>query len=176
MELQVNCVCSAKECPYEILAPAAGEKRGRLQTVPDASGKKEVCMKLSLRSKLMVLALALFPAMSAFAANDTHKGALTLASPAQVAGKQLAAGEYTLKWNGDGPTTQVNIIRDGKVVATVPARVVKIDRKPDRDTAEVKTAENGNRTVTGIFFEGKTYALQIGAEAGSGDTSGSSVK
>ena len=133
-------------------------------------------MKLSLRSKLMVLALALFPAMSAFAANDTHKGALTLASPAQVAGKQLAAGEYKLKWNGDGPTTQVNIFREGKVVATVPARVVRIDQKPDRDSTEMKTAENGDRTVTGIYFEGKTYALQIGAEAGSGDTSGSSVK
>ena len=94
----------------------------------------------------------------------------------QVAGKQLPTGDYTVKWDGDGPTAQVNIIRDGKVVTTVPARVVKLDQKASQDTAEVTTASNGERTLNSIQFEGKTYALELGGEAGGDTASGSSVK
>jgi len=160
----------AKDRPCEMFAPVTGARGAASQTVPDTSGKKEVCMKWSLRSKLMVLALALFPSMSAVAANDTHKGGLTIGSPVQVAGKQLAAGDYTVKWNGDGPTTQVNIIRDGKVVATVQARVVKLDQAPAHNAVETKTASSGDRTLSSIRFEGKTYGLELSEEVASGDT------
>ena len=150
---------------------------GRLQTVPDASGKKEVTMKLSLRSTVLFLVLASLLSISAFAANDSHKGGMNISAPVQVAGKQLAAGDYTVKWDGSGPTVQVNLIRNGDVVATVPARVVKLDQKPDRDIVEVKTGSNGDRTLSSIQFEGKTYALEIGGEAAGGDSaSGSNIK
>jgi len=133
-------------------------------------------MKLSLRSKFMFLVLALL-STGAFAANDAHKGGLNLGAPVQVAGKTLPAGDYVVKWEGAGPAAQVNIVRNGAVVATVPARVVKLDQKAPQDSVEVKTASNGDRTLTSIQFNGKTYALEIGGESGGGDTtSGSSVK
>ena len=134
-------------------------------------------MKLSLQSKVMFLVLALLPATGAFAANDAHKGGLSLGAPVQVAGKQLPAGDYIVKWDGTGPATQVNIVRDGKVVATVPARVVKLDQKATQDSAEVKTAGNGDRTLSLIQFGGRAYALEIGGGSAGGDTStGSSIK
>jgi hypothetical protein len=134
-------------------------------------------MKLSLRFQVLFLIMLLLPAAGLFAATDSHKGSLSLGDAVQVAGKQLAAGDYTVKWNGSGPATQLNIIQNGKVVATVPARVVTLDQKSSNDIAEVKTAGNGDRTLTSIKFEGKTYALEIGGEAGGGDAaSGSSVK
>jgi hypothetical protein len=141
------------------------------------SGKKEVnVMKLSLRSKVMFLVLTLVLSTAAFAGNDNHKGTMSLGAAAQVAGKQLPAGDYEVKWDGTGPATQLNIVRNGRVVATVPARVVKLDQKADRDSVEVQNA-NGDRTVTTIQFGGKAYALQIGGEAAGGDTaSGNSVK
>src|SRR5215471_18017123 len=120
----------------------------------------------SLRFKVMLLALALLPA-GAVAANDSHKGDLNIATAVQVAGKQLPPGDYVVKWNGEGPTTQVNIIRGGQVMATVPARVVTLDQKADDNAAEVKNAGTGERTLIGIRFGGKTYALDLsGAEAG----------
>ena len=148
------------------------------KTVPDASGKKEVSMKLSLHSKVLFFSLLLLLTTAAFAGSDSHKGGLNLSAPVQVAGKQLPAGDYTLKWDGTGPNAQVNFVRDGKVVATVPARVVKLDQKPTQDTVEVKTAGNGDRTLTAIRFEGKSYGLEIGGEsAGGADAaSGSNVK
>lgn len=133
-------------------------------------------MKLSLRSKFMFLVLALL-STGAFAANDVHKGGLNLGAPAQVAGKTLPAGDYVVKWEGAGPAAQVNIVRNGAVVATVPARVVKLDQKAAEDSVEVKTAGNGDRTLTSIQFGGKSYALEIGSGSGGGDAaSGSSVK
>src|SRR5215470_1855404 len=90
------------------LPPSAVEwcrlQLGPPQTVPDTSGKKESCMKLSLHSKLMILLLTLFPAAGAFAATtNPHKGNMNLGTPAQVAGKQLPAGDYVVKWDGSGP-------------------------------------------------------------------------
>lgn len=133
-------------------------------------------MKLSRRfQQVIFLSLLLLPA--ALLAADNQKGSLTIGAAVQVAGKELRAGEYTVKWDGTGPNTQVNIIRDGKVVAIVPARVVKLDQKPTRDAVELNTAGNGVRTLTVIRFEGKAYALQIGeADGGVEAASGSNVK
>lgn len=133
-------------------------------------------MKLSLRfQQVIFLSLLLLPA--AIFAADNQKGSLNIGAAVQVAGKELGAGDYTVKWDGTGPSTHVNIIRDGKVVASVPARVVKLDQKPTRDTAEVSTASNGVRTLTMIQFEGKAYALQIGEAGGAVEAaSGSNVK
>lgn len=134
-------------------------------------------MKLYLRFTVMILVLALFPAAGMFAANDSHKGDATISAPVQVAGKKLPAGEYTIKWDGTGPTAQVSFIRDRQVVATVPAKVVTLDQKANRDAVEVKTASNGDRTLTAIRFEGKNYVLEIGEGAGAADAaSGDSVK
>jgi len=147
------------------------------QTVPDAiREEKSSAMKLSLRSKFMILVLALFPATSVLAANDSHKGDLNLGASVQVAGKQLKAGDYVVKWDGSGPTAQVNFTKNGKVVATVPARVVQLDQKASQDMAEINIAGNGDRTLTSIKFHGKTYALEIGGEAGGAVAAGDTVK
>lgn len=134
-------------------------------------------MKLSLHFKVMFLSLVLLLSTGAFAANDSHKGGVNLSAPVQVAGKQLPAGDYTVKWDGTGPDAQVTFVRDGKVMATVPARVVKLDQKPSQDAIEVKTANNGERSLIAIRFEGKSYGLELGGEsAGSADAASSSVK
>jgi hypothetical protein len=44
--------------------------------------------------------------------------------PVNVAGTQLAAGQYKLIWQGAGPDVTVNFIEDRKTVATVPANLV----------------------------------------------------
>lgn len=133
-------------------------------------------MKLSLRFQVVLMVLLLLPAASVFAGTDNHKGSLNLGAAVQAAGKDLPAGDYTVKWEGMGPTTQVNIIQDGKVVATVPARVIKLDQKSNQDVAGVKTDSDGSRTLTMIQFEGKSYALEIPASGGGDSASGSSVK
>lgn len=127
-------------------------------------------MKLSLSSKVIALALLLLPATLLFAAADTHKGGLRLGSAVQLGDKQLPAGDYTVKWDGSGPNVQVNIIRDGKVVATAPAQVVDLGRKWPQDSAETTAGAAGNRSLTEIRFEGKSFALKFGGEATASET------
>jgi hypothetical protein len=127
-------------------------------------------MKASKISKGLLLGLALLLATSAFAAN---KGSLQVSDPVTVNGKQIGAGEYTVKWDGNGPNVELNILRGKNVVATVPARMVDLDRIPSRDSAVTVLNSDGQKSLNEIRFSGKKYALAIGsqtAQVQSGDT------
>jgi hypothetical protein len=121
-------------------------------------------MKLSLNSKLITLALALLLATSAFAASDAHKANLQVFDPVQVNGKQLSAGEYQLKWEGNGPDVQLNIMKGKKVVATTQAKVVDLEQKSNGDAAIVSNNTDGSRSLNQIRFGGKKFALSLNDE------------
>lgn len=128
-------------------------------------------MNLAKVSKGLVLGLGLFLATSAFAAS---KGPLQLSAPANVAGKQLAAGDYTVKWDGTGNSVQVEILKGKNVVATVPAQVVTLDHASSYDSAVVNTNSDGSRVLSQIRFSGKKMALEVGGEGGSSSSGASS--
>ena len=119
-------------------------------------------MKLSKVSKGLLLGLALLLATSAFAAN---KGSLQVSDEVTVSGKQLARGEYTVKWEGNGPNVELNILQGKKVVATTPARLIDLNRSADGDSAVVRKNDDGSRTLAEIRFAGKKYALAVGNES-----------
>jgi len=101
-------------------------------------------------------------ATSAFAAN---KGSLQVSDPVTVSGKQLAPGAYTVKWEGNGPNVELNILQGKKVVATMPARLIDLNRSADGDSAVVRKNDDGSRTLAEIRFAGKKYALALGNES-----------
>jgi hypothetical protein len=119
-------------------------------------------MKSSKLSKGLLLGLALLLATSAFAAN---KGSLQVSDTVTVSGKQLARGEYTVKWEGNGPNVELNILRGKEVVATTPARLIDLNRTADGDSAVVRKNDDGSRTLAEIRFAGKKYALAVGNES-----------
>lgn len=121
-------------------------------------------MKLSLNSKLVTLVLSLLLATSAFAASDAHKGNLQVFDPVQVSGKQLPAGEYQVKWEGNGPDVQLNILKGKKLVATSQAKVVDLDQKANSDSAVVSNNNDGTRSLNQIRFGGKKFALSLNGE------------
>ena len=129
-------------------------------------------MKFQNVSKSLLLGLALLLATSAFAAGN--KGSMQLLGPVNVSGKQLPAGDYSVKWDGNGPNVEVNILKGNKVVATTPARLIDLSAKPERDAAVLRNNEDGSRSLAEIHFGGKTYGLAIGSESASMDGSGSS--
>ena len=122
-------------------------------------------MKFAQGSKIMMLVLALLLAASAFAASDNHKGTLQFLDAVQVNGKQLPAGEYQVRWEGNGPDVQVTIAQGKKVLATVPGRVVDLQNKSNSDAALVKNNPDGSRTLNEIRFSGKKFSLAVGEEA-----------
>jgi hypothetical protein len=128
-------------------------------------------MKFANISKGLLLGLALLLATSALAANS---GSMQLQGPVTVSGKQLRAGEYSVKWDGNGPNVELSILKGNKVVATTPARLIDLSEKPNRDAAVIQNNGDGSKTLAEIHFSGKKYALAIGSDSASMDGSGSS--
>lgn len=121
-------------------------------------------MKFSLFSRIIIASLALMLASSAFAINESHKANFKLSEPTQVNGTQLPAGEYQARWEGSGPTVQVSIIQNMKVIATVPGQLVDMGQAASNNATET-TNSNGQRELTSLRFSGKKYSLQLGSES-----------
>ena len=115
---------------------------------------------------VFVSALVLL-AVSAWAEN---KGSLGLQHPTNVAGKTLATGNYTIRWEGTGDQVKLKIYMGKNQVAEVPAHLIQLASAAPRNSAVVDQA-SGTPSLAEIRFSGKKWALQI---AGGGSGSGSS--
>ena len=122
-------------------------------------------MNFSKIPKTLLPALGLLLATSAFAANKQSKGSIELDQPATIGAHQLAPGEYKLTWDGTGPNVDLMILSHGKLVATVPARVLELSRPQPSNAYVAHTNADGSQSLTEIDFGGKKYALAFGDEA-----------
>ena len=121
-------------------------------------------MKLSKSFLGVLIGSAFLLATDAFAAN---KGSLHVSSPEIVAGERLAAGDYTVRWDGTGPSIQLRIMQGAKVVVAAPARIVALDNASPSDSVVVQVDADGSRRVSQMFFSGQKLALQIEESSGS---------
>lgn len=89
-----------------------------------------------------LLALLMTVPVATFA--KTEKTNVNFDSPTVVAGKKLSAGNYEVKWNGNGPEVQVSFLQNNKVVATAPAQIIDKDN-PYNNAIEAQ--KEGNAQV-----------------------------
>ena len=119
-------------------------------------------MKSAKMAGLIVACAMLLPA-AALAGNKPVS--LAFGSATQINGKQVPAGAYQLKWEGNGPEVQVQFIQRKKVVATVPAKLQQTQSKAESAAAVIETA-GGGRSLVEVRPAGKNYKLVFtGAEA-----------
>jgi hypothetical protein len=115
-------------------------------------------MKLAKTFQVVLTGSAFLLATDAFAA---HKGTLHVSSPEVVAGERLAAGEYSVRWDGTGPNIQFRIMQGSKVVVAAPARIVVLDNASPSDSVVVQVERDGSRRLSQMSFKGQKLALQI---------------
>jgi len=129
-------------------------------------------MKRSMISKSLMLGVALLLATSAFAANK-NKGSLQITEQVSVNGQALPAGTYTVKWVAEtytiklgdsGLDVNLSILRGNIVVATMPARMIGLQRSDSRDSVVERKNQDGSRSLLEIHFGGKKYAFALGDE------------
>jgi capsular polysaccharide biosynthesis protein len=113
---------------------------------------------------MSVLTFALASSSTLLAQGSSHKGRLTIDHPIEVAGQTLKAGRYQVRWEDDGATAQVKILRDAKVVVTTTAKVVALEKKPVGDRTDVVRDANGQESLTRLQFAGQMQELQFGDE------------
>jgi hypothetical protein len=126
---------------------------------------------LGLSLKSIFLAVTVLAAGSALAAN---KGSLELQHPTIIAGKQLAGGSYTVQWEGSGDQVDLKIYHGKNVVASTPARVLKVDHPAASNSAVVAANPDNTYTLSEIRFAGKNFALGIANDASGAGASGGS--
>jgi hypothetical protein len=120
-------------------------------------------MKAS-RNLFTVTLASLLLGASAFAVPAT-KGTLKLFEPVSVQGKQLAPGQYTVEVNGEGPNVELNIANGKQALASVPARLVPVSQKNRTSGYSSAKQRDGSSALTSVFFQGKSYELQIGEQS-----------
>jgi hypothetical protein len=121
------------------------------------TGQKKERMKLNNLAKVMVLGLAVFVATGAFA---TNKGTFRAQEAVEVNGQQLPAGEYQVRWEGNGPNVEISFVKNNKEIAKTTATAVQLPQTPSFDSSVVNHA-NGKAVVSQIQFAGKRTALSL---------------
>ncbi len=94
-------------------------------------------------------------------AGETNKGKLQLSDKVDVEGKSLSKGNYTVQWDGSGPTVQVTLLQGKQTVATFPAHLTEQASANSKDGYSTSTEPNGSLSLTAIYPSGKRIALQL---------------
>lgn len=124
-------------------------------------------MRITQTLKVALLGIALLMAVTAFASN---KGSISFLEDLTVGNQTLKAGDYSFRWDGNGPNIQLNIVQGSKVVATTPARLVESNRPFNNDAAITTTNSDGSKSLAGLELAGKKFTIEIGQEAAADGT------
>ena len=108
--------------------------------------------------RTMLAIAVMFLAVNAFAASK-----ITLDHPAELNGTQLAAGEYTVKLDGD----KVTFLRGKTEVATAKAKL-EDHAAPSAYDSLVLSKQGNNTVIREITFKGKKQTAVITADTNSG--------
>jgi len=108
---------------------------------------------LKVLAGISVLVLA----MSAVAAENSGK--FTLPSAAELNGKSLAAGEYKVRWEGQGPDVQVTVSRGKETITTAAAKLVDRGEKAQRNAVVMNTNGGGAGSIIELRLSGKRSVL-----------------
>ncbi len=115
-------------------------------------------MKLS-RFVVAVGSLLLLLPLTALAA-ENHIN-FTLLSPAKVGAKILKAGNYQVKWNGQGKNVAVDILRSGKTVATAKGAMVPQKTKSAYNAVDINDAKKSAHVIHGFYFQNRRDELVL---------------
>ena len=116
--------------------------------------------RITTRHMLYVLVLGL--AVTAWAKPKSET--VTLYHDATVNGASLPAGDYVVKYEPEGKTTQVRFMKGGKEVATANAELKTLPKKAA--SSQVVFADEGNQhSISEIDFAGKDTAISFAASS-----------
>lgn len=112
--------------------------------------------------KGLLFGASLLLASAAFAG---EKATVKVYEDVKVNGKALAPGRYELAWEGNGTNVQLSIRQNNETVATVPAAVETAKSAAATTGYSTRTAGDGSKEITSVFFAGKKVSLNLGQQA-----------
>jgi hypothetical protein len=76
-----------------------------------------------------------------------------------VAGSELKAGTYDVKWEANSSEATVTFIIDRKVAATVKGKIVERPNPADFNSLMIGKDTSGRETISGLLFREKTTSI-----------------
>jgi len=116
----------------------------------------------------LLAALVLAILLPAAALAETHTGSLNLPAAASLNGKQLEPGTYKVRWEGEGSSAQISILKGKATVASANANVVNRDRAEPSNSVVFSSATDVQKNISEIRFEGKKTVLTFENASGGG--------
>jgi hypothetical protein len=118
-------------------------------------------VEVNLRNFAILATLGLLIPIAAFAADKTTRS-VTINDSVTVGSTHLTPGHYKLEWEGNGPSIQVNFVRNGKTVATAPAKLQTNDKQVNQDDVIVDRTTAHNKVLKEVDFSHQKEALTFG--------------
>ena len=103
------------------------------------------------------------------ASTKAQKESFEMSMPFQVSGNSLPAGSYQATWKGSGPLAFVQIVQNKKVVASMQARVVLLNKQSPSAIPGTLSNPDGSVSLQSLRFAGQSFALYFDQTA-SGET------
>jgi hypothetical protein len=97
-------------------------------------------------------------------AKDSHSGSFVLSDTVRVGSTQLAPGNYKVEWNGPPNDVKIDIMKNGKIVATTQGKIQDLQKPSPYTAVMTKPAENNMKRLDGIEFGNRTEALVLEGE------------
>ena len=76
-----------------------------------------------------------------------------------VAGTEIPAGEYEVKWEATGTDAKVVFKLKGRVITTVQGKIEKLAKKSDYNSLTVGKDSAGKDTIKGLLFSDKDVTV-----------------
>ncbi len=105
-----------------------------------------------------VAMLALMISANAFA-KDSHSGNFTVAEHVRIGSTMLAPGNYKAEWSGPANNLKVDILHNGKTVATADGRMKDLPQRAPYTAVVTKTLPNNTKAVDELEFNHRTVAI-----------------
>lgn len=118
-------------------------------------------MKFIYFSSLAIVMLTL--SLAAFA-KDNHSGKFSVAENVRVGSTTLAPGDYKAQWTGDGNGVKVEILQNGKTIASTEGTVKSLPQPSPYDAVTTKTLGDNTKQVDEIDFDHRSEALVLAGE------------
>jgi hypothetical protein len=113
-----------------------------------------------VRYFVLLAILAFVFSASAFA-KDNHSGTFTIQDRVQVGSMQLAPGTYEAEWSGPANNLKVEILHNGKTVATAEGRIHELQQPSPYNAVAEKTLPNHAKELAQIQFGNRTEAVDL---------------
>jgi hypothetical protein len=126
---------------------------------PSQRVKENAMTRMLARVALLIFAATM--SICAFAGSKSES--VTLLHDVQLNGTTIPAGEYTVKYDANGSTCLVKVMKGNKTVATANGEIKQLSGKPEHNQVVLQNDTGNLPTVSEMDFSNTTTAITFGS-------------